>query len=732
MKTLAKTPRTFWELTTNRKVIIPIIQRDYAQGRQSRKIDEIRINFLETLRAALLDEGKNIELDFIYGSLDTNKQNFVPLDGQQRLTTLFLLHWYLAKKEGKVQKYKAQFLNFNYEVRAASTFFCRKLVEDKSMQIVQFTPLSEQIKNQTWFYRDWEQDPTVKGMLVMLDSLHQVFGAKQQLFDKLIDTVSPPISFKYLNLKDYTLTDSLYIKMNARGRGLTAFENFKAKLEQYLERLSPTLQDEFIHKVDGVWLDFFWKIRPSKTRVIDKAYLRFFKEMLLFFLATKKQSSPNYKKLMVELQVKGNYIPFGQYIEQGILTEEAIKQVFDILDFFSSRQDSSPQNRLLSELKEIIGKERVSTQKRILFFSSIYYILQVPEEIGGTNQEDWRRLMYNLAVNTPTSTERLTSAVKAIIKFDKKAVGNIYSYLEHNFKDEADFAMAIPFFDSYQLKEEWLKIKLINESRKNDPKQDWEVRILEAERHTYFAGQIMFLLDWCAYGKQYSIHNFEKYYKKSKLVFDNQAGIIRDSSFLFLRALFAIAPYQQYDSRRYRSFYQPRQREEWRRLLREQPTQSWIQELLDEMYINQPRKKLQEVIDNFNNKSDWRYAIIKYPELIQNRKRINIEKSSIRLLDVYGLTEYCTTINPFLYTIYKEWEGLPNMEVNYIEGEEQNNWESKVKLKIDKTKFEITSQYNFEKPDSLCFYIQVGAYTKQIKDINQVLNWKVWVEQFMP
>ena len=38
-----------------------------------------------------------IELDFVYGSIIID--TFQPLDGQQRLTTLFLFHWYFALKE---------------------------------------------------------------------------------------------------------------------------------------------------------------------------------------------------------------------------------------------------------------------------------------------------------------------------------------------------------------------------------------------------------------------------------------------------------------------------------------------------------------------------------------------------------------------------------------------------------------------------------------------------------
>lgn len=71
------------------KIEIPIIQRDYAQGRDGK--EELRNNFLEALYNAVTTNN-DIELDFVYG--DVIQKVLRPLDGQQRLTTLFLLHWY--------------------------------------------------------------------------------------------------------------------------------------------------------------------------------------------------------------------------------------------------------------------------------------------------------------------------------------------------------------------------------------------------------------------------------------------------------------------------------------------------------------------------------------------------------------------------------------------------------------------------------------------------------------
>ena len=90
---------SFSQLLKENRIEIPIIQRDYAQGREDK--EEIRTNFLNALYQSI-KENKSIKLDFIYGSNIENA--FQPLDGQQRLTTLFLLHWYAATKD-KVSLY---------------------------------------------------------------------------------------------------------------------------------------------------------------------------------------------------------------------------------------------------------------------------------------------------------------------------------------------------------------------------------------------------------------------------------------------------------------------------------------------------------------------------------------------------------------------------------------------------------------------------------------------------
>lgn len=183
-----------------KKIIIPIIQRDYAQGRKGSDVTRVRGRFLESLYKAVTE--KPITLDFVYGDID-DEGNMTPLDGQQRLTTLFLLHWYAAKKSN-ISEENYEFLKkFSYETRYSARCFCIDLVDYKP----EFkTAISKEIVNQAWFPLDWENDPTISSMLVMLDAIDDKFKDVTDLWDKLKENC---VTFYFLPIKDMGLTDEL-------------------------------------------------------------------------------------------------------------------------------------------------------------------------------------------------------------------------------------------------------------------------------------------------------------------------------------------------------------------------------------------------------------------------------------------------------------------------------------------------------------------------------------------
>lgn len=267
---------------------IPIIQRDYAQGRRSPDVDYIRSAFLRTLYTALVNN-KPITLDFVYGKINEQK-SLIPLDGQQRLTTLFLLHWYVARHE-KVNEQEFLFLSkFSYATRYSAREFC-KLLATNYVPNFDFIRLSDDIKDQSWLPLDWENDPTICSMLNMIDDIHDRFKDTYGLWKKLEEGC---ISFYFLPIDQLGATDELYIKMNSRGKPLTVFEQLKTVWETAIEKLESKLTAEqkskddqtilqrISHKIDLTWTDMLWPYRNGNTNsavdnIIDDKFVRYFK-----------------------------------------------------------------------------------------------------------------------------------------------------------------------------------------------------------------------------------------------------------------------------------------------------------------------------------------------------------------------------------------------------------------------------------------------------------------------
>ena len=271
---------SFKSFLTKYRVQIPMVQRDYAQGRMTDDVNRIRNRFLDAIKEKLAKPGTKFEtmkLDFVYGETEGSKSEterpiVIPLDGQQRLTTLYLLHWFAAKKaDGPSSSVDYEFLNhFTYEIRPSSRDFCKHLME--------FTPsfdesLKKQLTDQYWFMGEWNSDPTVQGMLVMLDAIRDKFSGIDNLWELLTGDPSR-IVFYFLPLSENGLSDELYIKMNSRGKKLTTFEHFKAEYEDLYERDTEQAR-EINHKFDVEWIDTLFAYRGDDD-ITDDEFMRYF------------------------------------------------------------------------------------------------------------------------------------------------------------------------------------------------------------------------------------------------------------------------------------------------------------------------------------------------------------------------------------------------------------------------------------------------------------------------
>jgi hypothetical protein len=225
---------------------------------------------LDALHEALTKDAP-VGLDFIYG--DVRDGTFEPLDGQQRLTTLFLLHWYVASRCGALDEAQP-WTSFRYATRPSARLFCERIVKYQPPTDLAGPP-SAWITDQSWYLHLWRYDPTIRAMLVTLDALAERFSGEdaKELWRRLTDETEPAIWFQLLPIAGMGAAEDLFIKMNSRGKPLTSFEAFKAHLGSLVAATGAAA--DFGHRIDGVWTDLLWPYR-GEDNTVDDEFMRYF------------------------------------------------------------------------------------------------------------------------------------------------------------------------------------------------------------------------------------------------------------------------------------------------------------------------------------------------------------------------------------------------------------------------------------------------------------------------
>lgn len=509
--------RTFRQLFSDgNRVVIPMIQRDYAQGRGDHRSKSILEAFLaELYRVLNTPDADPLDLDFIYGRWHEDSGILEPLDGQQRLTTLFLLHWYLAQRDGCQPELQSWLLvdgrsAFSYRTRqSAEEFIDALVVEEVDPSILSASKeLSTWIADRTWFLRAWQRDPTVSGCLSALDAIHADFEDLEGGYQRLIDQESPRITFHLLHLRDFQLSDDLYVKMNARGKPLTSFEVFKAELQQYTEGLfgeeryqgGPRTWDQYLSdRLDREWTDFLWHHRDRQSHEIDDRFVQLVKAIALVHCALEENPGDEVLDGQVERLLQEEDPSLHFYSELGCLGRSFIERLVNLLDVLAStpggeldfigRSDYFDERRAFENLLTPEGRFGINLPDWAKFVAyGIFLLLRADtlrEPATGAAFHDWMRLVCNLVDNSDIDrVERLVVALRSIVRMHKAAVGD--DLLRRVAQDE-DLTRG---FNRDQRTEERVKSRLIL------AEPSWRALIERAETHSYFRGDLQFLLRW--------------------------------------------------------------------------------------------------------------------------------------------------------------------------------------------------------------------------------------------
>ena len=516
---------------------IPLIQRDYVEGRKKENKKLEGENFLNIIFDTIQE--KELMLDYIYGNIKKEEKGnreiwcFTPLDGQQRLTTLFLLYWYIGRielEEKECIELMDKLKRFSYETRVSSKDFCMMLCDigKQDTKDENNIGVKKLIQGKKEFYYDYNLDPTISSMLEILDKIEELYKKNNQYYYEKLEN----IKFSLLIMNNYGLTDELYIKMNARGKKLTDIENFKADFIEFIHKKNGKENfkfnkskynkrdceyiEKFIWKFDNEWTDYLWEnVCGKEKRKIDQYFKRI---IYIYFLILYDIRNIDNKTKFIEDDKRIYISDFNDYdtfsfFEELIDNKETLERLERFLDCFlfsykdikdysipiwdneydfcsfndkDNNESSIPYEKLLN----IVAVELyINKSKKIIYNKEKGFFSlnsEVKDNIKDSNFDDfrkWMRVANNIIYNSDVDSDiAYKSCLRVIIKLSDH-VDDIYNYL----------ATTNDSYDSSknQIEEEKLKCKLIIDNTN----EEYENRFIDLESNSFLKGQIYFILD---------------------------------------------------------------------------------------------------------------------------------------------------------------------------------------------------------------------------------------------
>lgn len=294
------------------QIIIPEIQRDYVwkkknvEGLLKSILDKFnkRINLeleIKNSEGAYIEDSISKHLKEEYNRLKFNTRvgfiyayhsqdyagRYYLIDGQQRMTTLFLMLLAAYKNAGMQNDFRKKYFGgshkfpkIDYKVREVSHDF---LVDFIDHELMSNTPFSESTK----YYCLYEKDVTAKNLI---DNYYNIcdylksdndFGSR---YSDLVEYIENYIEFNYFDTNICQQGERLYLYMNSRGESLSI-----------QERLRPLIVGREKSKKFKVgrsweeWQDFFWQNRGTNTNA-DKGFQEFCKWATLLHMMVNSSS----------------------------------------------------------------------------------------------------------------------------------------------------------------------------------------------------------------------------------------------------------------------------------------------------------------------------------------------------------------------------------------------------------------------------------------------------------
>lgn len=359
----------FKKLINDYIIYVPEFQRNYLQGDDSNEsIKYKRDRLLDDIFNCIESQSKSINLGFIYGRVEESYKGklFYPYDGQQRLTTLYFLYLLIYFKFNKYDEIDSIKEKLSYQTRISTNRFIESFLswildsKEKDNIYNDFwnkdgKDLKGFIMSQDWFMMtEWNYDVSIINMLSIIVEISrrikENLGDKTGIVNFIDKDENNPFQFDFIYVDDISKSDDLYIKINARGKALSPFENLKSDIDKYWK-------DEDKTKLDAEWTEYVWNQLDVNDKNKEKSFDNSFYNLLsnifyLQYLVGLDQNNLN-DKILIEIENK---------YKKGIVDKEWITPE---LCHVSCPMISSFLDAMIGPFKSIKDKQIESVNRKI-------------------------------------------------------------------------------------------------------------------------------------------------------------------------------------------------------------------------------------------------------------------------------------------------------------------------------------------------------------------------------
>lgn len=501
------------ELFVNRyvqQIIIPEIQRDYVWSEKQviglldsiiTDYNKFKVAVAPSISTSDLELTNAFEefykrrnfssnIGFIYAYNDEQYSGkYFLIDGQQRITTIYLILLVLATKNQELKnKFTSTYLlnenlKLDYKVREASHNFLNDFLKAVLNGVTDF-------KNQNWYYTNlYESDSTIKNWLNNFDiiSSYADNNLKPEIFD-FYDYLENQIDFWYFDTNISQQGEELYIYMNARGEQMQSNENIKAEL---LGQLDTTEEKNRYGKLWEDWQDFFWKHR-GKNENADFGF-NLFLNWCKILLSLEKRMNVKSDFTTDEIELYADYIRGKRKtnLELMSISIEEIEEYFNVVSFYFEKYPLSLNfSKIYGSLVENKWlRSNVSQIESFRLFPVLFFVKKHKlhkNNIYNFNEfTKLNRFLYNLRQDETIAKTAATQVIYTIRFIDELNTDFLFDELlvfESKYKS---------LFND----EEIIKIETLNAIEDDSVKEGLRVDFGLLEDHSLFKGKISHIIE---------------------------------------------------------------------------------------------------------------------------------------------------------------------------------------------------------------------------------------------